>query len=664
MHNGPHLRDPLAILRDADCEVPARLDARRCQRVRTLGLSVGVIALIGAVMLAVDHRQSAAILSLGAGLCAACAYFKRGPGSVYNGLRPYLVSAAILVLAGASLVGQREHETLSATQSETWMWAIAWMVVVSASVFALFPANLARALGGTLIASAWIGFLLGGFAALPAEIAAFGPFPLVGVALALALVWHNDVKNLQQAAYDREIRLREAADMQRNVLEFVRQGLLVVDLDGTISPLRAGCVESWLGPLPDAPIRLWDYVEAHAPGLAERWAVLWPRWQDQSIQRKRLMWAANQLPQRQEVSGRTLKFDYWPVEREGKLAHILIGFVDITDSLQAIEASEEQQELVQMLGQLATDAGAVRNFFCETQSELQRLIAENHPERQRAGLFTLGADFSAAGLVRLASGARKLEHALIGRHQALAPEEFRRLEQRWQALSRKLLPVLLQNDDRLVIDLDEYHAVLSWFRRQAHFADVADVMSRWMHEPLARPLARLALHAQSLAVSHERGVLAVQIDSGGCRLPADVFRTCWPPLAEFVKWTVVSILPRTNVDASEAATSLCLHTTYLDQGVRLEWRIAGSFVREPRVRREIEDPFQDLAAYLMAPPVDANDNFSWAPLMDVLKTMQGRLDVEVVHPAEVRLACTWKVKVPNHQLNATKSRSEPAANVA
>jgi two-component system, chemotaxis family, sensor kinase CheA len=321
-----------------------------------------------------------------------------------------------------------------------------------------------------------------------------------------------------------EARTRE----MRLVFDQVDQGLLVVDLDGTIASDCSAAVERWLGKVP-ASRQLGELVRTCAPAQADWFAVAWGALADDILP---LELAVTQLPARFEIGGRHLAWSYKPFD--GK--RMLIVISDVTAELASARHEQGEREAVSLLGRALRD----RAGFVESFTELERLVSA--VARADADLIAYARDVhtlkGVAGLlelVSLADACHALETALAEADDEAAATQRRAIAVRWSELAELVAPFVAGARDRVDVlerELAELDAAIA---RNAAPAELMRLTVGWRHDRATDRLARIAELARTFADRLGKAPLEVVVECDpALRLSAEL-APLWSTLAHAVR---------------------------------------------------------------------------------------------------------------------------------
>lgn len=135
--------------------------------------------------------------------------------------------------------------------------------------------------------------------------------------------------NVETEEGNRELRL---------ILDNVHQGLLTVELDGTISGARSAATDALFGP-PAPGVRLWEYL-AIIDDSAAQWLEL--GWDSLSDGMLPLELALDQLPKKARVGPRHLALEYRAISTDAGVDRVLVVVSDTTDAVERHRAERDQ----------------------------------------------------------------------------------------------------------------------------------------------------------------------------------------------------------------------------------------------------------------------------------------------------------------------------------
>ncbi|HLL24057.1 MAG TPA: ATP-binding protein [Kofleriaceae bacterium] len=300
------------------------------------------------------------------------------------------------------------------------------------------------------------------------------------------------------------------ADLMQIVLDHLEQGVLVVELDGTIISERSAAAERLLGPMP-ASRRVADYVAAFAPEVAPRFAAQWDALRDDALA---LDLGVAALPSELIVAGRHIAITY-------KLAsaRVLVVVRDVTD--------EREKALV--LAHMLRGRASFLAFHRDAAHHVTRIEAGGMGDVGfRCGVHTLARIAAAEGLHSIARLCHDAQVALENHDEQATRSTARAIAERWQFVTSMVDPLLDGISHSLEVVPRDLERVELAVRRRARATEVLGVLASWRYERIEPRLRRIADDARALASRLGKGELAVHIEAAeDLRLPADQLAGFW-----------------------------------------------------------------------------------------------------------------------------------------
>jgi two-component system chemotaxis sensor kinase CheA len=324
------------------------------------------------------------------------------------------------------------------------------------------------------------------------------------------------------------------ADM-RIVLDNVTQGLLTIDRACVISKERSAIVETWFGPVLEGT-RFPDYIRSGDPHAADGFELQWEQVTDAVLPLALLL---DQLPNRIAWGDRQFEVSYTPVLVEGereKLDRLLVVVSDVTARVAAERAEAEQREVANVLERATRDRAAVLGFLVESEAQVREITEDGgrSPTDARRVLHTLKGNCGLYGVQRVATLCHAIETRMGEDGGDLLPDERSALRGAWSSVAGRL-SALLGRASQIVLDDDEYDALLKAIGDGAPRADVARMVRDWRLERVRDRLQRSAEQARELAKRLDKGALEVEIESGGLRLPREAWSHFWAAFIHLVR---------------------------------------------------------------------------------------------------------------------------------
>jgi two-component system chemotaxis sensor kinase CheA len=320
----------------------------------------------------------------------------------------------------------------------------------------------------------------------------------------------------------------------RLVFDHVQQGLLMVDLDGSLNPEHSAILERWLG-APRASDTLASWF-GRADGAFSQWlAVGWSQLVEDVMPREVSLAL---LPRRVRAGDVTLEVQWQAVDANGRLERVLLVVSDITERLSRERADLAQRELLDVFDHLNRDRTGFLEFFAEGRALVETLRGATlppHLELLRA-VHTLKGNCAFFGFSSVAQACHEAEGRAAETEDAQVDVEVAATVcAAWDAASARAIRFL--DETRGVIEIEErdYAAIVRAIHEGASSARVLQLIESWKYEPVKKRFQRLGEQACSLARRLNKGELQIASEDHDVRLPRDRFARLFTVLPHIVR---------------------------------------------------------------------------------------------------------------------------------
>jgi HAMP domain-containing protein/HPt (histidine-containing phosphotransfer) domain-containing protein len=337
---------------------------------------------------------------------------------------------------------------------------------------------------------------------------------------------------LEALVAERTDALEARTRQMRLVFDHVDQGLLVVDLDGSIAPDHSGVVEGWLGEMP-ASHQIVDVVQRCSPARAAWFALAWSSLRDDLLP---LELAVAQLPSRFEVGGRDLVWSYKPFELANGSTRILVVISDVTAERERARQEQRERETVSILGRALRD----HTGFVESCAEIARLVTtiesgERASDEFARDVHTLKGVSALLDLVSIAQACHDLENARAEHDEAKCEDHIAAIVSRWRELAALAEPFLARSRDRIDVVEHDIVELETSIARGASSRELVQLVASWRAERAIERLSRIAELARSMATRVGKGPIEVAIECAqDLRFPPRL-APLWSALAHAVR---------------------------------------------------------------------------------------------------------------------------------
>ena len=322
----------------------------------------------------------------------------------------------------------------------------------------------------------------------------------------------------------------------RVVLDNVREGLITVAADGTMSREKSSAVDT----------RLWDYLFPSDRSAAQMLELHWQQLVEDVVP---IELSLDQLPKRIHTSGRTFDLEYTPIFDVGKLDKILVVLADVTEQVEALRAEAAQREILAVFERIVRDRTGFADFLSETHKLVARITGTVRPDEDelRRALHTLKGNTAVYGLGSIADVCHDLENRLddggdleaADRELLLVP--WRRFTERLAVLVGERDLAHIEIHDR---ELDSLaNAVVDGTSRQ----EILRTLAEWRAQRVDLQLERFAEQARSIVRRLGKGDVRITVDC------SDRLRVDREAMAPF--WSVFVHVIRNAADHGSAPAS-------------------------------------------------------------------------------------------------------------
>jgi two-component system chemotaxis sensor kinase CheA len=346
----------------------------------------------------------------------------------------------------------------------------------------------------------------------------------------LASAFNDMMRNLRQTVAKLDRRNRD----MRIVLDNVTQGLLTVDRSGVVSAEKSTMVERWFGPIPPGT-RFVDCVGRGDPHAAQCFAMQWEQLLDGMLP---LDLVLDQLPRRLTRDGRLFELSFTPIFEGGdsdRLDQLLVVIADVTARVAAERAEAEQREVASILERATRDKSGVLDFLLDAETLVRGLSSEARPSLAdtRRALHTLKGNCAIFGLQRIAVMCHQIESRMEESGGDLVAGDVGALREAWSATAGRL-SALLGNASQVVIDDDDYRAVLRAIVSGTERGEVARMVREWRMDRLSGRLERFGEQARALGQRLDKRI-DVEVSACSLRLPREAWSSFWAGFVHVVR---------------------------------------------------------------------------------------------------------------------------------
>ena len=476
--------------------------------------------------------------------------------------------------------------------------------------------------------------------------------------------------DMADAVRDRENRLGVKNGELRLILDSVDQGFLTARPDGTILAERSAILTTWFGRLP-AELTLWELAERIDPASRAWVEMAWMQFVEGLMPP---VVAIAQLPQSLQGRGRHFEFAYHPVSVGDTLDRVVIVLSDVTAEVERQRAVAEQHEFSVLVDQFVRDRRAFLDFWREASNLVRRVVQDpkgQASEALRRDVHTLKGNARFYGLTRVSGLCHSLEDAMRERGEnVLTPQERASLADAWEALRRRIDPIIEGATAFLQVSEEEYRRLLDAAERRLPAATIEELVRGLRLEPTAWRLGRardvLVTTCQKLGKTPPK----VIIEDNDLRLSPSRWSPFWSVMPHLITNAadhgIESDEQRRNLGKTLPA-NVRLSTTLENGEFLIEVRDDGPGIDWDAVRKLATDrglptgTREDLERALLSDGFTLKDAVSdvsgrgvgLAAVRSVVSAMRGRIEIQ----SERGRGTTWLFHFP------AKSPLEPEENI-
>jgi HPt (histidine-containing phosphotransfer) domain-containing protein/HAMP domain-containing protein/two-component sensor histidine kinase len=304
--------------------------------------------------------------------------------------------------------------------------------------------------------------------------------------------------NLEKIVEERTAQLGHRNAEFKLILDNAHDGMLTVELDGSMSSERSARVGRWFG-TPEARATLPEYLGRDNPILAAELQLGLDELRCDSMP---LSVTLDQLPRRMDSGGRHFRLTYQPILAQEAVRRLLVIISDVTDELEAQRAVGQQQETLRIFQACQRDRAGFLDFFAEARDLVERISAiGGHPSGGlRRAVHTLKGNSALFGALSLSALCHELETNMAEAGGVLVASDLLRLEHAWAELATTAREILGERAERkLEVADEEYSSIVEAIARGAPRAEILTAIAQWKLEPADRRMVRAAEQARTIA---------------------------------------------------------------------------------------------------------------------------------------------------------------------
>jgi len=314
----------------------------------------------------------------------------------------------------------------------------------------------------------------------------------------------------------------------QGVLDSMREGLLVCDRQGRLTPIQSKTAIAWFGGAAGAYV--WDLLFPDE-GLAKdefRCAF-------EQVLQDSLPFELNvaQLPSRFVRARRVYAPSCHQVFRQGEFTEVVVSIADITQQEEQEAKDQLDRELPVIVGNLVRDRPGFQQFVDETEAMLTALAATEDGAEARRLIHTLKGTTAIYGFDYFASVCHALEDQI--QHDWLAGRAgVQTLEAKWRAALARLGGLTGVDAQIMPLWRGDYDDLVARLEGSPGSSDVLATLRSWRNPRMSQVLAIHGRTVEQLARRLGKQIDAEIVDHG-LRLPSAGLRPFLATLVHVIR---------------------------------------------------------------------------------------------------------------------------------
>lgn len=321
------------------------------------------------------------------------------------------------------------------------------------------------------------------------------------------------------------------------VLDSTGEGLLSVDLDGTLLPERSAAITQWFG-VPKKDVTLWDYLAPNNESLRDSLNMNFDQIASEVFP---FEVAVDMMPEQIQRGKQTYSLDFREVLEDGSLSKVLILVNDITAKLEAEQAERESRQLHQVIGSILRDRRGFQEMIDECTALIRSLESADNVSQHglvltKRTLHTIKGNTALMGFTEFADHVHSLEDQYTDDVDGLPDShDFLALQTRWkQAVSTVDQYLKTDQNEGVQIHEEEFDEFMALATMRDTIEDAIAMAQDWKYDSSATPLRRLADKASYVADATGKSV-RISVEHHFLRLPSDNLRSFWASMVHVVR---------------------------------------------------------------------------------------------------------------------------------
>jgi two-component system chemotaxis sensor kinase CheA len=317
----------------------------------------------------------------------------------------------------------------------------------------------------------------------------------------------------------------------QSVLDGMREGLFVCDLQGRLLPIWSRVISAWFG-APQTGAFVWDYLAPDQLRLAHSLRLGIEQIVEDVLP---FELSSAQLPKNLRRGSRAFRVDCQQLTRNDITRELLFVVTDVTAQLAQERTERINRELPIVVGHLLRDRAGFQGFVVDTAGQIKSLHSIEDKSELRRTLHTLKGNTASYGLLHFSSLCHTLEDQMAECAEEPTLESIEKLSSSWEeSLSTVGVFLSAEADDLVQIERAEYGELLSRIEKNEEHSRLLQLARTWAHPPLSQILQIHAESARYLARRVGKEV-SVKVVDNGVRLPASSLRPFLGSLVHVVR---------------------------------------------------------------------------------------------------------------------------------
>jgi HPt (histidine-containing phosphotransfer) domain-containing protein len=328
-----------------------------------------------------------------------------------------------------------------------------------------------------------------------------------------------------------ESELEDRTRSLKIILNSSNDGLILLDLDGTIYGETTAVVEQWFGARPARTVTA-DYLFGEGSKEARHFQVAFQQVADDSLP---FEVAADQMPKRLQHAGRAYSLTYQPILHDQRLVRVLLVIRDVTDQELAAQAEARARELHLIMASALRDRRGFTRFLDDTQATLARIVNAADPVAQQRDLHTVKGNTAVYGFHSFAQLVHRLESETAEGPVLLSPAQCQDLGDSWNAEVAMIADMVdVRFGTTIEVSGPEYDRFVAQLESLPGAGALVETARQWRHDSIGQVMNRLASQARRIASRLGKEV-EVEITDHGVRLPLEPTQAFWSSLVHVIR---------------------------------------------------------------------------------------------------------------------------------